>query len=135
MKNSISILDTVSNSSSPTQRGLNLSQTVKKVGFDWGNISGIKDKLKEELVELDRSLADNDVSNIKPEIGDVFFCLINLCIYLNIDPDDCLTMTNDKFEKRFKYVESRVMDNDGGWDLFSREELDIFWCESKKLYK
>ena len=135
MNKSISILDTASNSSSPIQRGLNLSQKAKKVGFDWGNISGIKDKLKEELEELDRSLADNDVSNIKSEIGDVFFCLINLCIYLNIDPDDCLAMTNDKFEKRFKYVESRVLDNDGSWDLFSREELDIFWCESKKLYK
>ena len=56
MNKSISILDTASNSSSPIQRGLNLSQKAKKVGFDWGNISGIKDKLKEELEELDLSL-------------------------------------------------------------------------------
>jgi uncharacterized protein YabN with tetrapyrrole methylase and pyrophosphatase domain len=44
-------------------------------------------------------------------------------------------MTNDKFEKRFKYVESKVMDNNGGWGLFSSEDLDVFWHESKKLYK
>ena len=135
MKNAISILDSVPKSFSPLERGLSLSEKVKKVGFDWNDISGIKDKLKEELEELDRSLADNSISNIKSEIGDVFFCLINLCIYLNVSPDDCLTMTNDKFEKRFKYVESKVMDNNGGWGLFSSEDLDVFWHESKKLYK
>mgnify|MGYP001228896443 CR=1 FL=1 len=135
MKKRNSILDEISTSVSPSQRAFEVSSFVKKVGFDWDSIEGVKKKLIEELEELDDSIEIGSKEEIKSEMGDVFLCLVNLCIYLNINPDDCLIAANDKFEKKFKYIENEVLENKKDWSLYSSMDLDNLWNKAKQKYK
>lgn len=96
-----------------------------KVGFDWVEVQNVYSKLREEFAELENATSDE---NRAEEMGDVLFSLVNVARWLKIDPEIALRETNQKFARRFRYIEQHA-----GRDLreMSLEEMDALWNEAK----
>jgi len=117
-----------------------VSARVAKVGFDWPDAAGSREKVSEELAELDEAVAGGDQSQIEAELGDVLFALVNLARHHGVDAEKALQRTGDRFRTRFAHVEARVRDLHGDWPRDERgkptrgltlEELDLYWEEAK----
>jgi ATP diphosphatase len=110
-----------------------LGKRAAQVGFEWPSVDGAVDKLEEELGELRQELRDGAPrEEIAKELGDVLFCVVNVCRYLNIDPEATLRDTNAKFERRFGYVERRLKEQGRTPQDATLEEMDALWDEGKK---
>ena len=117
-----------------------VGEKVRRVGFDWADAKGSREKVGEELVELDRAIAAGDADAIEEEMGDVLFALVNLSRHVKIDAEGALRRTIDKFTERFAHVEARVKADHGGWGgpngdqpNLPLEVLDRYWEEAKAL--
>lgn len=110
-------------------RAEKIQAKASRVGFDWDDIAGPWDKVREEIAEL--QAADSEEERAK-EFGDVIFALVNVARFLNIDPEAALNLTNEKFISRFKYVEKQVKESGKEWNEFTLDELDSFWDQAKQ---
>lgn len=119
-------------------RANKLGKRAAQVGFEWPDVHGALDKLDEEIGELRQELhtgkAPDDIDRpaIAAELGDVLFCIVNVCRYLQIDPEASLRDTNAKFERRFRYVEQRLKEQGRTARQATLEEMDALWDEGKK---
>jgi MazG family protein len=133
-----------------------ISSRVAHVGFDWPNIEGLFDKLNEETDELKRNLEDYPAPGPQPqsasavasargakvpedlrarledEVGDLFFVLVNIARYLDVDPESALRRTNRKFRRRFEYLEDRLREQGRKPADARLEEMEKLWQESKQ---
>ncbi len=100
-----------------------------RVGFDWPEIGGVLDKVKEEIEEIKRAETTFELAS---EIGDLFFVLVNLARWKSIDAESALRGTNMKFKKRFGYVEQSAKKQGRNLSDMTLEEMDAFWEEAKK---
>lgn len=110
-------------------RAYKIQEKAARVGFDWPDASGAVDKLKEEIDEFKKAV---DIDQMKEEMGDIFFALVNIARMKGIEPEEALQATNDKFVRRFNYVEEKVKASSQDFSAFTLEELDHFWEEAKK---
>jgi ATP diphosphatase len=109
-----------------------LGKRAAQVGFEWRDVSGALDKLDEEFAELRNEIARGaERGEIANELGDVLFCVVNVCRYLQIDPETSLRNTNAKFERRFRYVERRLKEQGRTPEQATLEEMDRLWDEAK----
>jgi tetrapyrrole methylase family protein/MazG family protein/ATP diphosphatase len=124
-------------------RAERISDKVSRVGFDWPDGHGSRDKVGEELEELDQAIDSADRDRIEHELGDLLFALVNLARHHRIDPEMALRKTADRFADRFAHVETRVKEKHGGWPPgedgkpgagIPLEELDGYWDEAKKRH-
>lgn len=122
-----SVLDGIPKIYPPLAKAYKLQVKAAKVGFDWEDEVGALNKLEEELGEMKEAYEKNDRENLKEEIGDVVFTLVNIARKLDIDIVDSVMKTNNKFEDRFRYVEDNC---DLGKSTL--EEMDRLWDEAKK---
>ena len=122
-----SVLDGIPKIYPPLAKAYKLQVKAAKVGFDWEDEVGALNKLEEELGEMKAAYEKNDRENLKEEIGDVVFTLVNIARKLDIDIVDSVMKTNNKFEDRFRYVEDNC---DLGKSTL--EEMDRLWDEAKK---
>ncbi len=99
-----------------------------RVGFDWPDISGAKAKLTEELQELEQA---NSPQERRAELGDVLFSLVNMARFMDIDAEDALRSSVQKFIKRFNYVEKTLAAKELQWEDVSLAEMDAIWDEAK----
>jgi len=99
-----------------------------RVGFDWPGIEGVLDKLKEEIDEIKNAESDFELAS---EIGDLFFALVNVARWKNVDAESALRGTNKKFKQRFGYVEQEAKKDSRNLSDLSLEEMDIFWNRAK----
>lgn len=119
-------------------RAQRVGEKVARVGFDWPDARGSRDKVEEELRELDEAIASGEKERAEEELGDVLFALVNLARHAGIDAEGALRRTTDKFSRRFGHVEGRVREVHGGWptssadDRLTLEELDGYWAEAKR---
>ena len=114
-------------------RANKLGKRAAQVGFEWRDVTGSLDKLEEELGELRAEVAlGADRGQIADELGDVLFCVVNVCRYLDIDPENSLRGANAKFERRFRYVEAKLREQGRTPDQATLEEMDAFWDEAKR---
>ncbi len=131
------LLDTVPVSLPALARAQRVGERVQRVGFDWPDTAGSRAKVREELDELDRAVADGDRRAVEEEFGDVLFALVNLARHLGVEAEACLGTTTAKFTRRFQHVESRVRELHGGFDAATGplplETLDAYWEEAKAL--
>ena len=104
-------------------------------GFDWPDIQGAINKLVEEVQELGDAYTAGNREKIEEELGDLFFSLVNVARFLKIDAEIALSLTVDKFIKRFRYIEKQVKLHGGDFRGYSLEELDQWWEEAKTLEK
>ncbi len=100
-------------------------------GFDWDNISGVINKLKEEVKEFEEAVLSNNNEKIKEEFGDILITIVNISRFLNLDVIESLKESFFKFKKRVKLMEERA--EESGLDLkdMSLDELDRIWEEVK----
>jgi MazG family protein len=113
-------------------RANKLGKRAALVGFEWPNVTGALDKLDEELGELRKVLGEQaQQAEITDELGDVLFCVVNVCRYLGVDPEGALRGANSKFERRFGYVEQRLREQGRSAREATLEEMDKLWDEGK----
>jgi tetrapyrrole methylase family protein/MazG family protein/ATP diphosphatase len=109
-----------------------LGEKAANVGFDWPDARGPREKITEEVAELDEALAAGDRAAAEHELGDVLFSVVNLARKEGIDPEAALTKANRRFEARFGAVEQRAKQAGRALDSYTLAELDAFWDEAKK---
>jgi tetrapyrrole methylase family protein/MazG family protein len=114
------------------QRGQRMQEKAARVGFDWPNVAGVLDKLSEELRELAeaRRLPQDD-PRVREELGDVFFTLVNVSRALGIDAETALREANEKFHRRFSFMEERAAADGKGLADLSLDELEELWQLAK----
>jgi MazG family protein len=132
-----------------------LSSRAAQAGFDWPDVEGLFDKLREETVELreqlkkfpapgprpqGRGVAGSGRTVISPElqakleeeVGDLFFVLVNVSRYLSVDPESALRRTNRKFKRRFQWMEERLQEGGRSAEQASMDELESLWQRAKE---
>jgi tetrapyrrole methylase family protein/MazG family protein len=109
-----------------------LQDKAAKVGFDWADIAGPIGKVREELKELDDAIKQNKREKVEEEIGDLFFAIVNVCRFLDIDAETSLQRANLKFTKRFSYIEERLLEKNLQWNELNLQYMDMLWEEAKK---
>lgn len=82
-----------------------IQDKARQVGFEWDNIEDVWKKVEEETQELHEVVKDGNADKIEDEFGDLMFALVNYSRFLNVDPETALERTNQKFLKRFRYIE------------------------------
>lgn len=115
-------------------RAFRVGEKAAAVGFDWPDISGSIAKINEEWAELEEAMRTPEKPHpIHEEMGDMLFALVNLCRHLKIDPEEALRHTIDKFQRRFKHMETAMANAQKSLEDAPLEELDALWNEAKKL--
>ncbi len=113
-------------------RAYRLQEKASKVGFDWENKSDVWKKVIEEIEELQSIEDSGDMAKIEEEMGDILFALTNYSRHLNVNPENALRFTNEKFIKRFTYIEERLKEKGIKITESNLQEMDKYWEESKK---
>lgn len=109
-----------------------IQDKARNVGFDWKVKEDVWDKVYEELEELKAELAKGDKENSTRELGDFLFSVINAARLYKLNPDNALEMTNQKFIRRFNYVEDHSVKQDKSLKDMTLEEMDKLWDEAKR---
>lgn len=109
-----------------------IQDKARNVGFDWKEKEDVWDKVHEELEELKAELAKGDKENSTRELGDFLFSVINAARLYKLNPDNALEMTNQKFIRRFNYVEDHSMKQGKSLKDMTLEEMDKLWDEAKR---
>jgi len=128
-----SVLSGVPNSMPALLKAYRIQEKARAVGFDWEKPEQVYEKVKEELAEFETEVKNNEHQKAEKEFGDVLFSLINYARFLNINPEDALEHTNQKFIKRFAYMEEKVKEQGKQIADCKLEELDKYWNEAKNL--
>ena len=108
-----------------------IQDKARNVGFDWKNKEDVWDKVHEELEELKVELAKEDKVNSTKELGDFLFSVINAARLYKLNPDNALEQTNQKFIRRFNYVEDHSLKQGKNLKDMTLEEMDQLWNEAK----
>ena len=127
-----SILEGVPRSMPSLIRAHKLQEKAAKVGFDWSRLDEALPKLDEEIAEFKESLQTRDAARIEEELGDIFFMLVNLSRFLEVDPEEALRKTISKFIRRFRYIEESAADAGRSLKDMTLDEMETLWQESKK---
>lgn len=112
-----------------------IQDKARNVGFDWDNREDVWDKVKEELDELRVELDREDKEKSTQEFGDFLFSLINTARLYHINPDNALELTNQKFIRRFNYVEAKAKELGRELKDMTLADMDAYWNEAKALEK
>lgn len=104
----------------------------EKYGFDWDSVSGVLEKLKEEIEELEDALKENKNKKIEEEFGDILITIVNLSRFLNLDLIDTLNKSYMKFKKRVDKMEKEAKKKNIDLEKLNIYELDKLWEKSKK---
>lgn len=110
-----------------------MQDKARHVGFDWEKKEQVWDKVKEEFSELQVEIANLDKDKAEAEFGDLLFSVINAARLYGINPDNALERTNQKFLRRFNYLEEHTLKKGLQLKEMSLEEMDVIWDEAKKL--
>ena len=112
-------------------RAQKLQKKAAKQGFDWDKIDDVFDKLDEEVAEFKEAVLSGKEANMTSELGDIIFVLVNIAKFKKIDAEEALRATNNKFIKRFQYIEAEVTKRGKTLKETSLEELEKYWQEAK----
>ena len=126
-------LDGVARALPALLRAEKIQKRAARVGFDWTTIGPVIDKIEEELGELRAELdaGKTDPARITDELGDVLFAVANLARHCKVDPEAALRSTNDKFERRFRYVEQQLALQGRKPAEATLDEMEALWQDAK----
>lgn len=131
-----------------------LSSRAAQAGFDWPNMNGLFEKLREETAELQQALEEFPAPGPRPhsrgvagasgqkvpqalthlleeEVGDLFFVMVNIARYLLLDAESALRKANRKFKRRFQWMEKQLLISGRGPEQASMAELELLWQQAK----
>jgi tetrapyrrole methylase family protein/MazG family protein len=127
-----SILDSIPKSLPSIEKALKLQKKAKTFGFDFESLDDALNKVEEELKELKCSIKAESKELITEELGDLLFSIINVARLLNVNPDESLRETNQKFIKRIKFIEKNLTSSNKLIENCSLDELNELWEKSKE---
>jgi XTP/dITP diphosphohydrolase len=110
-----------------------IQQKAAKIGFEWNKKEDVWNKVLEEIEELKTEILTGNIENIEEEFGDVIFSLVNAARFTGIVSENALQKTNEKFIRRFNYVEKRAKELDKELSDMTLKEMDELWNEAKTL--
>ena len=110
-----------------------MQDKARNAGFDWEKREDVWDKVKEEIAEFETEAANMDKDKMEAEFGDLLFSLINAARLYKIKPDNALERTNQKFQRRFTYVETEARRQGRMINDLTLAEMDALWDEAKKI--
>ncbi len=126
-----SLLDRIPRSMPSLLQAQKVTEKASRVGFDWTNAEEVLAKIEEELGEFKNSLKSNNINHVREEIGDLFFSLVNLCHFVDVDAEEALRASLMKFTGRFSYMEKKLMEQGKSIAEASSKEMDDLWNEAK----
>jgi tetrapyrrole methylase family protein/MazG family protein len=127
-----SILEGIPKTLPALMRAQRMQDRASWVGFDWEHFDEVLDKFAEEWQEFRQACQQGDSAAVQTELGDLFFALVNISRLLELDAEQCLTQTVEKFQSRFSYIERKLRDNGRDIHHSTLEEMDHLWEEAKK---
>ena len=113
------------------KRAQKLGKRASAVGFDWDDRDGVRDKIHEELAELEEAVGGRDSDEIDEEFGDLLFAVVNLSRHLNVDPEQALRGANNKFERRFREMEQSILASGRALRAMTLADLEQEWRAAK----
>lgn len=125
------LLDDIPRALPALQRAEKLQKRVAHYGFDWPDIEAVMEKVKEELAELEEAIASQQQKEIEQELGDLMFTLINLSRHLRHSPETALRATNEKFERRWCFIERELLNQNTELKDANPELLELLWIKAK----
>lgn len=118
-----------------TLRSHKIGSKTRKVGFDWDSPQAVYEKIQEEMSELESALSAGDKSELEHEIGDVLFTTVQLARHLDLDGEQCLRKTNQRFEKRYFNMLKLMESENTNLAELNDSEKEAYWQRSKKQLK
>lgn len=110
-----------------------IQEKVRGVGFDWEYKEQVWEKVREELAELETEVKAGRVREMEGEFGDLLFSIVNTARLYGIDPESALERTNQKFIRRFNYLEEQTLLKGKSLHEMNLGEMDVYWNEAKKF--
>ena len=109
-----------------------LTEKASQVGFDWATLKQVREKLDEEIQELDQAIASGERKEIEHELGDVLFTVVNLSRFLKTPPEDALRSANRRFSRRFRHVEQNLRREGIPWGEATPQQMEQRWEAAKR---
>ena len=109
-----------------------IQEKARGVGFDWEHHEQVWDKVREELEEFESEMKANDRKKMEHELGDFIFSIVNAARLYDLDPESALERTNQKFIRRFNYLEDQTLLKGKSLHDMTLAEMDVYWHEAKK---
>ena len=131
-ENRKSVLDGLPASMPALLHAYRIQEKVARVNFDWDDVKEVMLKVGEEIDEVGKALEQGDHTKIEEEMGDLLFSIVNLARHLKVPPEDALRRSNDKFMRRFRYIEAALELRGENLERATFEELDELWEEAKQ---
>jgi tetrapyrrole methylase family protein/MazG family protein len=128
-----SALGNVPKSMPALARAQSVSRRAASLGFEWPDIEHVWTKVEEEMRELKEAVGAGDKVHTGEELGDLLFTLVNIARFLDVESEDVLARTIDRFMRRFQHIEAKLRQANRGFDQSSIEEMDRYWDEAKQL--
>jgi ATP diphosphatase len=129
------VLDDVPTALPALTRAIKLQNKAAKVGFDWPSLAPVFEKLNEEIAELEAAIVESkdkpDRAAIEEEFGDLLFVVANVARHLKLDPEAALRAANEKFSRRFRYIEAQLAARGSSPAQSDLAEMDALWDEAK----
>ena len=113
-------------------RAAKIGKRAARVGFDWQEPAQVRDKVLEELREVDEALTEPGAARAAEELGDLLFALANWSLHLGVDPEGALRAANDKFERRFRHMEELASRQGTPLQSLSAAQWDELWRQAKQ---
>ena len=126
-----SALDGVPKCLPALMRAAELSKRAARTGFDWPEIAAVFAKLREETGELEDAVAKGDSDEIKGEIGDLLFAVVNIARFQGLDAEEALRDMLERFVRRFGRIEQEAAENGRNIEDMTLEEMDAIWDRAK----
>lgn len=131
VKRKESVLDGVPEALPGLLRAWRLQEKASRVGFDWGELKPVMEKVEEEWEEMKSRAEAGERHGVEEELGDLLFSLVNVGRFLDINPEEALRRTVSKFIRRFQHIERRAEEEGRPLKEMSLEEMDALWEEAK----
>src|SRR5574343_400345 len=126
-----SVLEGVPKSLPAVVKALRIQEKAKQIGFEWENKQDVWAKVEEEMNEFTEAVKKNEKDEMEAEFGDILFSLVNYARFLQIDPEAALEKTNQKFIRRFRFMEKKAGEKGLTLDNMSLSEMDELWNAAK----
>jgi MazG family protein len=114
-------------------RAQSISRRAAHLGFEWPEIAPVWAKVDEEMHELKEAVASGNRTRVSEEFGDLLFTMVNIARFLDIESEEALAQTVDRFSRRFHHIEMRLRQANKEFAQANIEEMDRYWEEAKKI--
>ena len=130
-KHQHSVLDDVPNALPAMQRSAKLQKRAANVGFDWPDVTPVLANMAEELEEIEQAFASGDKDHTLEELGDLMFACVNMARHLKQDPEQVMRAANAKFERRFRFLETQLVETGESLESVDLERMEAGWKAAK----